>query len=291
MTDGKKYQVALSFAGAQREYALPLAKHLRDRGVIVFYDEFEAANLLGKNLIEEFEGIYREAEYVVILVSEAYLNGMWTLVERQAAVYGKLEKRKDSIIPVRFDNTEIPGILPSIGCIFANKSSPAEAASMIATKLGISPSSKKASEVPPPQNVSLTDEVGFDWNSYNGRYVIGSGELKFEIAWDGCSKTSARIYNGPDSIRGVALAKGATSISQVQNAASLDYSSDRQIFSVGQVMVLWSKKKFYAAIQLLSIKDMQHGDEKSEFRFRYAIQPDGSDNFSEFQDWEAAAAE
>ena len=37
---------------------------------------------------------------------------------------------------------------------------------------------------------------------------------------------------------------------------------------------------FYAAVQVLEIKDDTRGDESDELRFRYAIQPDGSDHFA-----------
>ena len=35
-----------------------------------------------------------------------------------------------------------------------------------------------------------------------------------------------------------------------------------------------------AAVQVLEIKDDTRGDDSDELRFRYAIQPDGSDNFA-----------
>ena len=37
---------------------------------------------------------------------------------------------------------------------------------------------------------------------------------------------------------------------------------------------------FYAAVQVLEIKDNTRGDDSDELRFRYAIQVDGSDNFA-----------
>ena len=38
---GTKYQVALSFAGEQRDYVEDVALHLRNRSIAVFYDGFE----------------------------------------------------------------------------------------------------------------------------------------------------------------------------------------------------------------------------------------------------------
>ena len=49
-TDMKKYKVALSFAGEDRDYVEKVASQLVAEGVTVFYDKFEEATLWGKNL-------------------------------------------------------------------------------------------------------------------------------------------------------------------------------------------------------------------------------------------------
>jgi hypothetical protein len=43
------YQVALSFAGEQRDYVEAVSRFLRARGIAVFYDRFEAVTLWGKD--------------------------------------------------------------------------------------------------------------------------------------------------------------------------------------------------------------------------------------------------
>ena len=45
-----EYDVALSFAGENRAYVEAVANSLKNRGISVFYDLFEEANLWGKNL-------------------------------------------------------------------------------------------------------------------------------------------------------------------------------------------------------------------------------------------------
>lgn len=45
-----KYDIALSFAGENREYVDKVAKLLKDKGISVFYDLFEKANMWGKDL-------------------------------------------------------------------------------------------------------------------------------------------------------------------------------------------------------------------------------------------------
>lgn len=46
-------------------------------------------------------------------------------------------EQEEYILPVRFDNTEIPGIMPTIGYIDGNKFSPSDLAEMIVEKVGV----------------------------------------------------------------------------------------------------------------------------------------------------------
>ena len=154
---------------------------------------------------------------------------------------------------------------------------------MIVNKLGIRPFDGKASSrVPPPSMTSPTGEVAFDYGSHNGRYVIGSRMLEFETKWTKASNTTIRVYNDPATINGVALARGCAPISQVTDAASLDYTSRARTPSLGQIVVLRNTEGFYATIRVLGIKDDTRGDDRDELRFRYAIQSDGSDSFAGF---------
>lgn len=53
------YDVGLSFAGEDRHYARQVAESLREKGIRVFYDEFEEANLWGKDLYQYLCDIYK----------------------------------------------------------------------------------------------------------------------------------------------------------------------------------------------------------------------------------------
>ena len=124
----------------------------------------------------------------------------------------------------------------------------------------------------------------FDYSSFNGHYVIGSGVLEFETMWTKASDTSIHVYNDPRSINGVALAREPTAISQVTDASSLDYTSRTRTPRLGQIVVLRNIRGFYAALHVLGIKDESRQDDRDELRFRYAIQSDGTDDFREFSD-------
>jgi len=56
-----KYDVALSFAGQDRRYVTQVAEQLKLRGIRVFYDEYEQADLWGKNLYDHLSKVYRQS--------------------------------------------------------------------------------------------------------------------------------------------------------------------------------------------------------------------------------------
>jgi len=277
-----KYQVALSFAGEERSYAEQVAKHLKKRGIAVFYDDFEKANLWGKNLTEVLYEIYASSSaYVVMFISKSYVEKVWPSHERNSALSRMVkEKDKEYILPVRFDNSLVPGLPNDIHYLPANKHTEAELATLIEEKIGIKPNQHKASNIPPLQMDSCTGEVVFNYSNHNGCYMIGRGKWEFETKWSKASNTSIHIYNDPPSIRGVAIAREASLFSQVIDDKGLDFTSRARTVNVGQIVVLQNSNKFYAVLQILKVKDDTRGDDCDELHFQYAIQTDGSCNFA-----------
>jgi len=113
-----EYDVALSFAGEDRELAKTLAKLLYRRGVNVFYDEFEQASLWGKDLYQHLQKVYRDsAKFCVIFVSQAYNDKLWTRHELKQAQARAFQDNKEYILPILTDDTELTGLNPTIGYI------------------------------------------------------------------------------------------------------------------------------------------------------------------------------
>ncbi len=135
------FDVVLSFAGENREYVKTVAQYLRKKKVTIFYDENEQVRLWGKDLAEHFEILYRRSgKYCVVFISEAYVNSMWTRLERRAALARALKEKSEYILPARFDDTEVPGILPTLHYISLGDKSPAKFGKVILEKLGRSTS-------------------------------------------------------------------------------------------------------------------------------------------------------
>ena len=285
LTTGRTHQVALSFAGEQRDYVEDVAQHLAARSTGVFYDGFQRTWLWGRDGVETFHEVFAEASnFVVMFVSAAYVAKPWTRHERKSALSRMLREESEYVLPVRFDDTPVPGLPESVLYLEANDYTPAQLAAMIVEKIGVDPYSGKASDVPPPRMTSPVGEVVFDYSNFNGRYTIGSGTAEFETKWTKASNVDIHIYNDPDSINGVALDRRATFIHEVTGGALLNYTSRTRPPRLGQIVVLRNRHGFYAAIQILEIKDDTRGDDSDQLRFRYAIQTDGSDNFGRFAD-------
>lgn len=131
------YDVALSFAGEDREYVEEVALQLKDYGVKVFYDKFEEANLWGKNLYDYLSEVYTQhAQFTVMFISESYKEKLWTNHEREAMQERAFVSSSEYILPVRFDNTIIPGIRSTVGYIDLENQSPSYLVSLILEKIG-----------------------------------------------------------------------------------------------------------------------------------------------------------
>lgn len=132
------FEVAISFAGAQRSLAEDLAQRLRSAGVVVFYDRFYDTFLWGTNLHSHFDDIYRRrSRYCVMFISQAYLDSVWTTHERAAAMARSLEERGEGyILPIRVENVEVPGLPPTIGYLPLDQYPIERIAEMLLEKLG-----------------------------------------------------------------------------------------------------------------------------------------------------------
>jgi hypothetical protein len=110
-TKGGRYEIVLSFAGEDRALANEIAEKLTRRGISVFYDEFERAVLWGTDLFEYLTDIHQNrGRYCLALVSENYKKKRWTRLEWRAVQARCFLEDSDYCLPVRLDNTELPGL-------------------------------------------------------------------------------------------------------------------------------------------------------------------------------------
>jgi hypothetical protein len=135
-TTEPEYQVALSFAGAQRDYVRQVSSELAKHAVTPFFDEEHEIHLWGKNLVEEFQRIFMTDSHVVVMfVSKQYAENEWPRHERRSALARALSERREYVLPVRFDDTVLPGLDPSVLYLPLANRPPAQLAREILEKL------------------------------------------------------------------------------------------------------------------------------------------------------------
>jgi hypothetical protein len=147
-----EYDVCLTFAGENRDYVEEVARDLQGRGIRVFFDGFERAELWGKDLYEHLAYIYsRAARYCVLFASEAYAAKAWPTHERRNAQERAFGDHGEYVLPARFDDTEIPGLPETVRYEDLRQVSPSELAALIDEKLG--PRQKENFLPPSPDRV------------------------------------------------------------------------------------------------------------------------------------------
>jgi len=136
MRPDAQYEIALSFAGEDRLYVDQVANLLESSGVKVFYDMFEEANLWGKNLYDYLSDVYqRRALYTIMFISKDYASKMWPSHERQAMQARAFQEQQEYILPARFDDTLIPGVLPTVAYVSLVNRTPQDFVKLIHRKL------------------------------------------------------------------------------------------------------------------------------------------------------------
>jgi hypothetical protein len=148
------YDVALSFAGEDRHYVDPIATLLKRRQVNIFYDAFEQGAMWGKDLYQHFSKVYFErSRFFIPFLSQNYAAKKWTTHElRNAQARAFQETKQEYILPIRLDDTEIPGILPTIGHLNYHSYTPEQIVDLILEKLdrlegGLPQPNRKAANV------------------------------------------------------------------------------------------------------------------------------------------------
>lgn len=111
-----KYDVALSFAGEDRQVVEEIAARLIVRGYNVFYDKYEQADLWGKDLYQHLASIYSEqATFCIVFISDSYRQKLWTKHELRYAQARAFRESQEYILPVRLDDTQLPALPETIG--------------------------------------------------------------------------------------------------------------------------------------------------------------------------------
>ena len=199
-----KYDVALSFAGEDREYVEQVAEQLKHMRILVFYDRYDQVDLWGKDLYQHLSDVYQnKARYTVIFISQHYASKLWTRHELKSAQARAFLERYEYILPARFDDTEVPGIRNTIGYMNLAKLSPVELAEAVRQKLILSGAWSSSEIAQATPSIS-----GGDYHVFR---IVGDTEVRHELLfvriegqlmrvvapeWEGSGFISGNLYIG-----------------------------------------------------------------------------------------------
>lgn len=129
------YDVILSLAGEQKEYAEKTAKYLKENGIKVWFYKDEEIKLWGKNQLDKFSELFTNlAKYCVVFISKEYTQKIWPNIERQF-IQSRWVKDPEYLLPARFDDSSLTGIPDTISYISLNEISPEEFGEIIIKKI------------------------------------------------------------------------------------------------------------------------------------------------------------
>src|SRR5215831_11403878 len=137
-TQHEKFQVALSFAGEHRSFVEGVADHLsRNLGQNrVFYDRYYEAELARPNLDTYLTHIYREdADLIAIFLCANYAQKDWCGLEWRVIRDVLKQKRDSEIMPFKFDDVIVEGLLSIDGYIDIAHRTPEEVAGLILQRI------------------------------------------------------------------------------------------------------------------------------------------------------------
>ncbi len=102
-------RIFLSYSHQDQKYADLLSKHLSEAGHDVWQNKLNLK--LGDNLIEKVNQGIKEAQALIVIVSESSLRSKWVMHEFSALALGDLSSESRKVIPVLIDSTTVPSYL------------------------------------------------------------------------------------------------------------------------------------------------------------------------------------
>jgi hypothetical protein len=136
--ENRRFDVAFSFPGVKLEYVKQVATCVAafvGRERVFFYQDY-LAEMARPNLDAYLQNIYfRDAHLVAVFLCEGYENSEWCGLEWRAIRNLIKTGRTESVMMLRFDETELPGLLSIDGYINLAESNPSEAAELIKRRL------------------------------------------------------------------------------------------------------------------------------------------------------------
>lgn len=135
--DAFEFDVAISFAGADRAVAQEIKTVLQAAGYRVFYDAEQQHHMLGEDLAVYLQDMFlRRSRYAIVVVSSNFLRSKWTGNLEWPAMLARMQAQRGAyVLPYLMDDVSLPGLNPTIGFATLDQLRPWEFAQLVVRKL------------------------------------------------------------------------------------------------------------------------------------------------------------
>jgi hypothetical protein len=170
----KPYDLAVSFAGEQREYVEQTVAACKALGLKVFYDKDKNNDWWGGNFIREQRTVYSsQTQFFVPFISTEYLAKPIPMDEFSSAMMTAVKQGDGYVLPVLVGDVRVPADLlhPHIHYLRSNEYTPDELAQQLAGKVGVSrkagtPPAELGTVVEHALQLRLPRVAHVDWSKY-----------------------------------------------------------------------------------------------------------------------------
>lgn len=134
----KRFRIALSFPGEHRAFVEQVAARLaisvgRER---VLYDKYYEAEFARINLDTYLQQLYHEqSELIAVFLCADYERKEWCGLEWRAILDLIKRRQASTVMSLRFDDTEIPGLFSTDGYVSIGDRTPEDIANLILQRL------------------------------------------------------------------------------------------------------------------------------------------------------------
>jgi len=123
------YDIAISYASEQREYVEQFHGSIVRKGLTTFFDRKRIAQLWGEHQEVLYDVYYRKSKWCVMFISREYVSSVYPNLERRAILDRQLENGR-YVLPVRFDDSVVPGLSVGIQYVKASDYGPEQLADL-----------------------------------------------------------------------------------------------------------------------------------------------------------------
>ena len=185
----RRFKIALSFPSERRNFVEKVATLLANRvgRNRVLYDKYYEAEFARPDLDTYLQHLYHaESELIAVFLCADYERKDWCGLEWRAILDLIKQRQTSTVMPLRFDDTAIPGLFSIDGYVWIGGRSPQEIADLILQRMGIntehlptsSPSSISTPPAPSPALKTWREKLDY---LEEERAITADPALKFEL--------------------------------------------------------------------------------------------------------------